>query len=124
VPSSGETQSGPRFVAATGIEIIASGPARCSPLNGVGLFTSNPQDLASSGLLNQNPTWYVLTGGSIMVPSGFFVAIKTKDLVKKDRPQRLFDLDIRGPVVVGIEVALIPRKAKCFREIGVWCSVG
>ena len=54
----------------------------------------------------------------------FFVAIKTKDLVKKDRPQRSFDLDIRGPVVVGIEVALIPRKAKCFREIGVWCSVG
>ncbi len=56
MPSSGETQSGPRFVAATGIEIIASGPALCSPLNGVGLVTSKPHGAASSGLLNQNPT--------------------------------------------------------------------
>ena len=51
----GLVQSGPRFAGATGTEIIASGPARWSPLNGVGLLGSNPQGAASSGLLNQNP---------------------------------------------------------------------
>ena len=57
--NSGETQSGPRFVAATGIEIIASGPALCSPLNGVGVATLKPQGAASLGMLNQKPTWNV-----------------------------------------------------------------
>src|SRR3954451_24561455 len=42
----------------------ATGPALCSPLNGVGLVTSKtqPSTFASLGLLNQNPTWNVLIG--------------------------------------------------------------
>jgi hypothetical protein len=47
---------------ASGREIIASGPALCSPLNGVGFVTSNPQLCASFGLLNQNPTLNVFVG--------------------------------------------------------------
>jgi hypothetical protein len=57
-------------------------------------------------------------------PVRVFVAIKTKNLVKKDRSQRPLEVDMRVPVVVGIEVALIPRKAKCSWEVGVFCSVG
>jgi hypothetical protein len=121
VPSSGETQSGPRFVAATGIEIIASGPAWCSPLNGVGVLTSKPQDAASLGMLNQNPTWYVFTGGSITVPSAFLSPSKPKNLVKKDRSQRYSDIGVL--VVIGIEVALIPRQTKCSWEVGVFRSI-
>src|SRR6516225_6286245 len=40
----GAVQRGPRFAGGTGDEIMAKGPALCSPLNGVGLETSNPQD--------------------------------------------------------------------------------
>src|SRR3954447_21710600 len=50
----GLVQSGPSPAGATGSEIIANGPAWCSPLNGVGLLTSKPHGAASSGLLNQN----------------------------------------------------------------------
>ena len=59
----GDVQSGPRFAGATGSDIIASGPALCSPLKGVGLEASNPHGTASWGLLNQNPRWNVLVGG-------------------------------------------------------------
>ena len=59
----GEVQRGPRFAGGIGSDIIASGPALCSPLNGVGLFALNPHGTASCGLLNQNPTWNVLVGG-------------------------------------------------------------
>jgi len=52
----GPVQSGPRFVTEFGNEIIAFGPAFCSPLKGVGFFGLNPQAAASSGLSNQNPT--------------------------------------------------------------------
>src|ERR1700722_1791225 len=63
----GLVQSGPRFAGSTGAEIIASGPALCSPLNGVGLVTSKPQAAASFGLLNQKPRWKVLVGFSTVV---------------------------------------------------------
>src|ERR1700722_4689922 len=63
----GLVQSGPRPAGSTGTEIIASGPALCSPLNGVGLLTSNPQGCASFGLLNQKPKWKVLVGFSTVV---------------------------------------------------------
>ena len=52
----GDVQRGPRFAGGTGSEIIASGPALCSPLNGVGFVTSNPHAAASLGSLNQKPT--------------------------------------------------------------------
>ena len=52
----GLVQSGPRFVTGSGRLIIANGPAWCSPLNGVGLFTAKPHVAASFGLLNQKPT--------------------------------------------------------------------
>lgn len=52
----GPVHNGPRFVTELGSEIIALGPAFCSPLKGVGFVGSNPQATASSGLLNQNPT--------------------------------------------------------------------
>src|SRR5215469_6955102 len=55
-------QSGPKPVAGFGTEIIAFGPAFCSPLKGVGLVVSNPHAAASSGLLNQKPTWKVWVG--------------------------------------------------------------
>src|SRR5216684_5929134 len=60
----GLVQSGPRSVCASGTLIIATGPALCSPLNGVGCVTSKVQPflLASFGSLNQNPTWKVLVG--------------------------------------------------------------
>src|SRR6516164_1881698 len=57
VPVLGFVHNGPRFVVALGTLIIAFGPASCSPLNGVGLVTSKPQAAASSGWLNQKPTW-------------------------------------------------------------------
>src|ERR1700687_5745358 len=43
---------------------MATGPALCSPLNGVGLVVSKVQPfrLASFGSLNQKPTWKVLVG--------------------------------------------------------------
>ena len=41
---------------------MASGPALCSPLKGVGFVGSKPQAAASFGLLNQKPTWNVLVG--------------------------------------------------------------
>src|SRR5262249_16937954 len=47
---------------ASGTLIIASGPAWCSPLKGVGFVTSKPHVCASFGLLNQKPTWNVLIG--------------------------------------------------------------
>jgi hypothetical protein len=47
---------GPNPVASAGRLIIANGPASCSPLNGVGLFTLKPQLAASLGSLNQKPT--------------------------------------------------------------------
>jgi len=59
----GLRHNGPRFVIALGTLIMASGPALCSPLNGVGLVGSKPQAVASAGLLNQNPTWKVFVGG-------------------------------------------------------------
>src|SRR5215469_15726747 len=58
----GLRHNGPRFVVALGKLIMASGPALCSPLNGVGWVTSKPQVAASFGLLNQNPTWKVFVG--------------------------------------------------------------
>ena len=51
----GSLHSGPRPDAASGTLIIATGPALCSPLNGVKFFGSKLQAAASSGLLNQNP---------------------------------------------------------------------
>ena len=39
----GLVHSGPNLVVAFGTLIMATGPALCSPLNGVGLVTSNPQ---------------------------------------------------------------------------------
>jgi hypothetical protein len=72
----GDVQRGPRFAGGTGNEIIAKGPALCSPLNGVGLEALNPQGTASCGLLNQNPTWNVFVGvlsglgrGSVLLAS-------------------------------------------------------
>src|SRR5689334_1524738 len=62
---SGLLHSGPRLVVASGRLIIASGPARCSPLKGVGWVTSKPQAAASCGLLNQKPTWNVLVGARL-----------------------------------------------------------
>src|SRR6267378_1116878 len=59
---SGFRHNGPRLVTSSGRLIIASGPALCSPLKGVGLLTSKPQSFASLGLLNQKPTWNVLVG--------------------------------------------------------------
>src|SRR5262249_39592286 len=53
---------GPSLVVALGRLIIASGPAACSPLNGV--LPEKPQADAAAGSLNQNPTWKVLVGGS------------------------------------------------------------
>src|SRR5262252_9357318 len=60
----GLRHNGPNPVVALGTLIIAFGPARCSPLNGVGLVGSKPHALASLGLLNQNPTWKVLVKNS------------------------------------------------------------
>src|SRR5262249_24120323 len=54
----GSVHSGPRFVTASGRVTNASGPALCSPLNGV--EPVKPQSDASAGLLNQNPRWNVL----------------------------------------------------------------
>src|SRR5277367_3696720 len=63
LPSSlGLVHSGPRLVLASGTLIIATGPALCSPLNGVGWVESNPHFDAVFGLLNQKPTWKVLSG--------------------------------------------------------------
>src|SRR4051812_13855086 len=73
----GLVHSGPRPDAA-GVDIIANGPALCSPLNGVGFVTSKPQGAASSGLLNQKPTWNVFVGGTLVVPSAFLSASKPK----------------------------------------------
>jgi hypothetical protein len=50
----GLRHSGPRPVVAFGTLIIATGPAWCSPLNGV--KPVNPHGAASAGLLNQKPT--------------------------------------------------------------------
>src|SRR5947209_13078092 len=61
---SGFVHSGPRPVFASGRVIIASGPALCSPLNGVGTVTSKPQSAASFGSLNQKPTSKVPVGAS------------------------------------------------------------
>lgn len=65
VERSGLAQSGPRPVSASGTLIIAKGPARCSPMHGVGLVASKPHAAASCGLLNQTPTWKVLVGGRL-----------------------------------------------------------
>src|SRR5215831_6662534 len=64
VSSFGSVHNGPRLVFESGTVINATGPALCSPLNGVGLVTSNvhPSTFASLGLLNQNPRWNVLIG--------------------------------------------------------------
>src|SRR5262249_18623077 len=64
VEVSGLLHKGPSCVSGSGTLIIAKGPAICSPLNGVGLFTLKPQAAASFGSLNQKPTWKVLVGGS------------------------------------------------------------
>src|SRR5277367_2670483 len=66
VPSA-SVHSGPRLVVAFGVLIMATGPAWCSPLKGVGWFTSNVQPflLASFGSLNQKPTWKVLRGARL-----------------------------------------------------------
>src|SRR6476469_591940 len=45
----------------------ASGPALCSPLNGV--LPVNPHGAASAGSLNQKPTWNVLVGGRLVAAS-------------------------------------------------------
>src|SRR5437763_16010795 len=57
----GSVQSGPRLVVASGRVTNASGPAWCSPLNGV--VPVKPQFAASAGLLNQKPMWNVFVGG-------------------------------------------------------------
>src|SRR5690348_14116207 len=58
----GLVHSGPNSVCELGTDIMAFGPARCSPLNGVICVGLNTQATASAGLLNQNPTWRVLIG--------------------------------------------------------------
>src|SRR4051812_21019657 len=59
-PATGSVHSGPSAVLASGRVTKASGPAWCSPLNGV--TPVNPQGCASVGLLNQKPRWNVLVG--------------------------------------------------------------
>ena len=54
----GATQA--KVAAAITSDIMAFGPALCSPLNGVGV--RKPHAEASFGLLNQKPTWKVLIG--------------------------------------------------------------
>src|SRR5215831_10543600 len=68
VSSFGLVHNGPRLVFASGTVMKATGPALCSPLNGVGLVTSNthPSTFASLGLLNQNPRWNVLIGFGLL----------------------------------------------------------
>src|SRR5690349_19251350 len=61
----GLVHSGPRLVVASGTLIMATGPALCSPLNGVGWVGSKPHFLAELGLLNQKPTWKVLSGAKL-----------------------------------------------------------
>jgi hypothetical protein len=56
VEVSGCVQSGPSPVLASGVLIIASGPALCSPLKGVGFCGLKPQATASAGSSNQKPT--------------------------------------------------------------------
>ena len=74
---SGFRHRGPRPVLASGRLIIASGPAACSPLNGVGLEASKPHATASFGLLNQKPRWNVLIGFGFMF-AGLMVATRWK----------------------------------------------
>src|SRR5262245_13953070 len=64
VVSFGSVHRGPRWLPAWGRLIMANGPAWCSPLKGVAFRGLKPHLTTSCGLLNQNPTWKVLVGGS------------------------------------------------------------
>ena len=59
----------------------ASGPALCSPLNGVGTPVK-PHGAASAGLLNQKPRWNVFVGARRDV------GVEAEDLVEQDRLDR------------------------------------
>ena len=69
VEVSGCVQSGPSPVLASGVLIIASGPALCSPLKGVGFCGLKPQSAAAFGSSNQKPTLKVPVGASATVGS-------------------------------------------------------
>ena len=64
---------------ASGRLIIASGPALCSPLNGVGAVdVAKPQAAASFGSLNQKPRSKVSVGGE---PTH---RVEAEDLIEQD----------------------------------------
>src|SRR5262249_36851071 len=58
----GAVQSGPSPVVGSGRLVKATGPALCSPLNGVD--PTKPHGAAFAGLSNQKPTWNVFVGAS------------------------------------------------------------
>src|SRR5205807_8355211 len=62
---SGSEHSGPRPVLAFGRLMNATGPAWCSPLNGVNMPCGKPHGTASAGSLNQKPTWNVFVGARL-----------------------------------------------------------
>ena len=96
----GSVQSGPSAVVASGRVTNASGPAWCSPLNGV--TPVKPHGWASAGLLNQNPRWKVFVGASAM-------SLSTPKIWSR-RTVRIVAL--ARTVRVHVEIGLVPREAR------------
>ena len=106
LPEIGSVQSGPRLVVRLGRVTKASGPAWCSPLNGVAPV--NPQRCASAGLLNRKPRWNVFVGGE------HDVLVDAEDLVEEDGP----DLGLAGSVRAHVQVGLVTREPDARVDVG------
>src|SRR5664279_4643823 len=93
---------------------MATGPALCSPLKGVGFDVSKVQPflLASFGSLNQKPTWKLLVGGQC------HIGIEAEDLVEQDG----LDRGLEMPQTVRLQVTLVPGETEV-GEIRIRVSV-
>src|SRR5262249_47281763 len=105
---SGFRQSGPSLVCSSGTLIMASGPAKCSPLNGV--WPVNPQRRGLVGRVE--PEADVEGVGRIEADRG----VETEDLIDEDG----LDLGHVAVVVLDLEIALVPGEAEAalLRELG------